>query len=239
MLFDLVSNQGDFRQVTMLTYGFAKSGKTTLNHSFGKLCDKPPLLIMTEDGLGSLTAYAVRITSWAGYQRLLVKLNTNKAKLLEEHSCIIVDLIGELEQFCTNYICKTNNVESLGEIGHGKGWFLQGAAFRTGISDLLGIGLPVKFIAHAKEKSMKDNDKVSFYEPDLGKQAKSYILGKCDVIGFIEPSKHDGTNLISFNSAYAPDTGSRFPQIAKAYPMDHRDLSNTLLAIEKDFKNEG
>jgi hypothetical protein len=240
MLFDLVSNQGDFKRVTMLTYGFAKSGKTTLNHAFGKLFDKPPLLIMTEDGLGSLEAHAVRITNWAGYSKLVKGLDLKKKELHEQYSCLVVDLVNEVEQMCTNYVCKLHNVESLGDVPHGKAWFIQGAQFRSGISELLALGLPVKFICHSKEKTMKDNrnQDVSYYEPDLGKQAKAYILGKCDVIGFIEPTKPDGSSVISFNSHLAPDTGSRFPQISKAYTMDHRDLSNTLIAIEKDFKNE-
>jgi len=239
MLFDLVNDDTEFKSINTLTYGYPKSGKTTLNHAYGKLFDKPPLMIMTEKGLGRLKAHVAYITSWSGYQTFVQNLQINKKKVLEEYSCFVVDLIGELDLFCTMYVCKFYKIESLADLNHGKGYFLQAQQFKFGLTQLFSFGLPVKFIAHAKEKTVKEGNKeVVYIEPDISKQARNYILGKCDAIGFIEPTRPDGSSVISFNSQYSSDTGSRFPQITKSYAMDHSDLSNTLKSIEKDFSHE-
>jgi len=239
MLFDRLCSAKEFNSLTTLVFGFAKSGKTSLHHSYEKLMQKPPLFFLTEDGLGSLSAFGVRITKWEGFQKLISKCQRDNKTLKDEFGCIVVDLIGELDSMCMHYICRINGKESLGEIAHGKGYYMHSQIFKQGILDLLALGLPVKFIAHAKEKSFGQQvDGITLYEPDISKQSRHFILGKCDSIGFIEPSKSNGSNALSFNSSNAPDTGSRFPQIIKSYILNHSDLSESLGEISKCFKED-
>lgn len=239
MLFEKVKGNKYFRDLTTIVFGFAKSGKTTLHSCYENISEKPPLLIMTEDGLGPLEAYAIRITSWNGFIKLLTKLSREQDKLKEEYSCIVIDLIGELDAMAMQYICKINDKESIGEIPHGGGYHLHAHSFKQAISELLALGLPIKFIAHAKEKRLgKDSGGSTVFEPDMSKQGRQFILGKCDAIGFIEPSDSKGNNYLNFNSPLAPDTGSRFNQLIKSFKLDHSDLSLTLLDIDRAFSNE-
>jgi hypothetical protein len=236
MLFEKKSGAKHYADLTTLTFGFAKSGKTSLHVAYEKISEKPPLLIMTEDGLGSLEAYIVRVTTWNGFVKLLDKLDREKNQLIEQYGCLVVDLVGEIDAMAAQYVCEVNGKESLDEIGHGKGYFLQASLFKQAIQNILSLGLPVKFIAHAKDKRVGNaGDGATLFEPDISKQAKQYILGKCDAIGFIEPSNNKGDNYLNFNSPLAPDTGSRFPQLIKSFKLNHSDLSKTLLDIDAAF----
>jgi len=239
MLFERQEAVKSFQELTTLVLGFAKSGKTTLHACYEQIMSKPPLFLMTEDGLGILSAYAVRISKWEGFQKLLAKLQRDNKTLKEEFGCIIVDLIGELDAMCMQYVCKINGKESLGEIAHGKGYYIHAITFKQAVQDILALGLSVKFISHAKEKSFgSSGEGTTLYEPDISKQARQFVLGKCDAIGFIEPTKSTGDNYINFNSQFAPDTGSRFPNIVKSFRLNHNDLSQTLLEIDTEFCKE-
>lgn len=240
-LFPQEQLQADFSKLNKLIYGFPKSGKTTFASLMRCINDRPPLFIATEEGHGALSLHRVRVTSWAGFLKLLSFLETNANQIRSEHSAIVVDLVGDLDDMCTAYIIAQQNnpdITSLPDMEYGKGFHLQALEFKTAINRLFSI-LPVTFIAHSTEKEiMWNNEKIKTQCPDLTKRALSYVNGKVDLIMWIAPAN---SNQAKPHIIMEPSTlaiaGSRYKQLVKNYVLEPDDPGLTYQAIQKDFQD--
>lgn len=238
MLIPVQESKKDFSDLNLMIYGPPKSGKTTLAKAVGDNAGKPSLFIMTEDGGGALSVPLVRVSSKQGIDRLLsVKLEPNKDQLAKEYSCIVLDLVSEIDQMISDWVCETNGVDTLGGVSNGIGWVQAQNEFKKIVKRFLDLGLPVVFISHARERSFKQGEhNITVQTPDASnKTSKSFILGKCDAIGFIYSGNH-GQAKVSFLPSLSSDCGSRFDSIVKEYSYDVKAPVNTIKKISEDFK---
>ena len=221
----------------MLIYGPPKIGKTTFAHAIGKFYGKPCLFLGTEDGQGELDCAWITISSISGLERLLdTKLEPHRENLKDDYSCLVIDLLNDIDQMVVDFICTSAGINSLSELDHGTGWDQHGTMIKRILARLLKLGLPVKFIVHTKDKTI-GRGKTAYIQqvPDLIKKTKAYIVGKVDVCGFISSDENSQLS-ITFLSNITNEAGSRFINIAKEYPI--KDPLKTISLIDKDFSND-
>lgn len=91
-----------------------KVGKTTFASQAPK-----NLLIAAEHGYNALAGVKAQdINKWSDFLMVIKQLASEKAK--EMYDTVSIDTIGQLWEFCEQFICTQNNVKKIGEIPWGK-----------------------------------------------------------------------------------------------------------------------
>lgn len=237
-LFPKTQKENEFSKLNKMLYGFPKTGKTTwASHIIDKE-GRPPLFVATEDGHKALDVHSVRITKWEGFIKLVAYLKQNAAQIQKEHSCIVIDIVSDLDDMCTNYICETTAVRALADLDYGKGFALQKSEFKKYVSQLFNL-MPLVFLAHSAEKEiMWNNEKIKVQCPQLSKACLEFINGKVDLIMWIAPANSTQTfpEIIMENSSTCI-AGSRFPQLVGKYPFDPANIESCYDHMCNTFEN--
>ncbi len=236
MLFPPCEPQRDFALTNKLVYSFPKTGKTTLMSLMRDKQGRPPLFVQTEEGSGELRLQRALIRSWEGFQKFVGVVETNKARLQTEHSNFVIDLVSDLDDMCTAYICDKHKVASLSDLEYGKGQYLQRKAFKEAMFKLMAI-LPVSFIAHSGEREIIWNgEKIKIQSPTMSKGALEFVNGKVDTIMWIQPAglKVEYPMIIVENTLTCI-SGSRYPQLVGRYRYDPKDPGKAVRDIEAAF----
>jgi hypothetical protein len=227
----------DFSELHKLIHGQVKTGKTTVAAQM-KVGSKEPLFITTEDGHHALGVYAERVTSWLEFKNVVSKIVANSAAVKSQFSCVVLDLISDLDQWCEDYSCNELKVKNLGDLDWSKGWTFRKKEIQAVLSKLMSI-LPVTFICHSKEKEMEiDGQKVDIFSPNLSGAAYEYINGKVDMIGYITPDVKTKKTYITFRPTKLAIAGTRFTHMAKEFELNPADMSGSYKAINEAFINK-
>lgn len=236
MLFAKTTRKTEIASASKLIYGFPKTGKTTLASVQRTSDGREPLFIATEDGHSALEIYCQRVTTWEGFARLCDHIVKNAETIKGQHSCIVLDLVTDLDQWCGQFIAKKYNVAHISDMDFGKGFSLTKEEFQLQINKLMGV-LPLTYIAHASEKEINWNgEKIKVQSPSLSKGALDFTNGKVDLIGYISPasSKKEKAELL-FKPEKGTIAGSRFPQLARSFEIDYANPTSTMAAIQAAF----
>lgn len=179
----------DFVKTHKLLYGLPGTGKSTIASLMGDDTGRTPLFLATEDGHNSLSVSAVRLTDgWESLLRFADWIETNKEQLVNEHSCIVVDLVSDLDSWCGTWVAKQKKVEYVGDLDQGKGWKILREKFQEPMSRLMALR-PCVFVAHSQEKRVQWNaEQIVTQAPSLGKGSLEYVNGKVDTIMYIVPA---------------------------------------------------
>lgn len=239
MLFAKTTRKTEIASASKLIYGFPKTGKTTLASVQRTSDGREPLFIATEDGHSALEIYCQRVTTWDGFARLCDHIVKNAETIKAQHSCIVLDLVTDLDQWCGQWIAKKFNVTHISDMDFGKGFSLTKEEFQVQLNKLMGV-LPLTYIAHASEKEVNWNgEKIKVQAPSLSKGALDFVNGKVDMIGYISPasSKKEKAELL-FKPEKGTIAGSRFPQLARTFEINYADASSTMAAIQAAFTGE-
>jgi hypothetical protein len=94
--------KANFNEYITLIYGAPKTGKSTLASQFDS-----PLFIATESGLNALETYNVTVDNWESF----INTCADIAKGDHQFKTIVIDTVDNLFKFCSNYICKKNNIQ--------------------------------------------------------------------------------------------------------------------------------
>jgi hypothetical protein len=236
MLFAKTTRKTEIANANKLFYGFPKTGKTTLASVQRTPDGREPLFVATEDGHGALEVFVQRVTTWEGFVRLCDHIGKNGQTIAGQHSCLVLDLITDLDQWCGQAIAKKYNVAHISDMDFGKGFSLAREEFQTQLNKLMAV-LPITYIAHAAEKEINWNgEKIKVQSPSLSKGALDFVNGKVDMIGYISPasSKKEKAELL-FKPEKGTIAGSRFPQLARSFEIDYANPSSTMAAIQTAF----
>lgn len=229
----------NFNSTNILIHGFPKTGKTTLASKF-KDGEKEPFFIMTEDGLGILDVPYERVKTWEEFMHVKQYLTLRKEEFNKKYSCIVIDLISDIDKFCIYHICKTKGVESINDIEWGRGWHYQQAQFQRAIGDLLQE-FHVLFISHSVSKDITiHGEKVKTQIPDMRADNYNFLNGKVDLTGWIIPKwGKDDYPALTFAASVMCLAGSRFPWMQKqTFELNPSDMTGSYNNIIKIF-NEG
>ena len=228
----------DFARLSKLVYGFPKTGKTTFASHWVDKEGRQPVFIATEDGHGALEVFLQRIKSWEHFKKVVEYVEGNAESIKKEHSCFVIDLVSDLDSWCTDYICTENGVPSLTDLGFGKGFAMQSNEFQRELRKLMNI-LPVNYIAHTKEKEVNWNgEKIKTQCPSMSSRCLEYINGKVDCIMYIDTITHRNKTVITMNGKDTCIAGSRHKVLCREFDMNYDDMSATYNEIKTTFEKD-
>jgi hypothetical protein len=233
MLFPVSKINTDFTATHKLLYGPPKCGKSTFASMMKDEHGRIPLFVATEEGHSSLQVSRVRITTgWEGFIKSIGFLEANKERLVNEHSCIVLDLASDLDAWASSHIANLKKVEYVGDLEMGKGWKILGDHIRDAFSRIMALS-PTVLITHMGEKEIKDStgDKYKQQVPDLSKGANKFLNGKVDTIMyFIPASAKKEFPEITMLPAAGHVAGSRQRDLCRSFKLDP---TNTLATYQE------
>lgn len=232
----------DLRGRFVLLYGQAKSGKTSMSAMWPK-----PLLVAFEKGYNALVGVRpADVSSWADFKSICRQLKRPEAKDIYE--TIVIDTIAIAYALCEKYILNREGVQSIGDIGYGKGWGMLKDEFETTFRELTQLGYAIVFIAHSKTKKTEYTDEegneLEALAPDLPNAAYQIVNRMVDVIGYIGV-EYDIKSGQSYRYLYTRGTptifaGSRYKYLAPKIELGYQQLVDAIAeAMEKEAELTG
>lgn len=229
----------DMRGYSVFLYGGWKTGKTTTAVKFPK-----HFLLAFEKGYSAIPgAMAQPINSWSEFRQVLRQLKDEKAKAMFE--TIIIDTADIAYDYCSKYICANNNVDTIADIGYGKGYGLVEKEFDECLRQIVQMGYGLVVISHETDKTFTDEGGKQYNKivPTLDKRANNVLARMCDIIMYTRSVTDESGNekVVGFmrgTSRY--EAGSRFK-----YTPDYIDLSYDNLvkaigdALDKQMEEDG
>lgn len=212
-------------------YGAPKTGKTTLATQM-----PGALLLAFEAGYNALPGVMAQdITTWGEMKQVYRELKKTEVK--ETYKAIVVDTIDIAAEKCQKYICQQKGIETLGDLGYGKGWTAYKEEFNEVFRGLAQLGYAVFFIGHDKEMTETvDGTEHRVIRPALSASTRTVIAGMADIYGYAHQVAGQPNSVLTLR--YKDDTiacGGRFKYIADEIPMSYNNLVQAVQeAIDKE-----
>lgn len=175
----------DLNQYQFTFYGSAGIGKTSVaGHFFDE-----PLFLAFEKGQNALEAYVIDIYTWKDMLQFVKQAKKIKKEGKEfPFKNIIADTADIMRDKCEDYVCMMNGWETPSDGNMGAGWAAVRKELEDRISDLMGLGLMVHFIAHdkvqtIKRKDIEEYDKITL---QLGSTAVNSVIKRPDFILYFD-----------------------------------------------------
>ena len=178
----------------IIIYGDAGLGKTTFSVSAPN-----PVVIQTEDGLGTLDATAFPLAG--AYEEVIESLS---ALYNEEHDfkTVVIDSLDWMEPLIWRRVCLDNKVESIEKLSYGKGYVEAVYYWRNFFDSVTSLrdhkNMNVVMTAHNEIKRVEDPTLPAYDRHDLKlhKRAAAVAEEFADIILFSQIQ----TNTISENT---------------------------------------
>ncbi|RMF18548.1 MAG: ATP-binding protein [Deltaproteobacteria bacterium] len=165
-----------------LIYGVHGVGKST----FGAMAEKP-IFIQTEDGLSDIECDRFPpATSYADVLAALGALYTEQ----HEYLTVVIDSLDWLERLIWSEVCAKRGVESIEDIGYGKGYVFALTQWREVLAGLDALrndrGMSVILLAHSAIEKFANPETETYdrYAPRLQKLASALVQEWCDEVLF-------------------------------------------------------
>lgn len=198
------------------------------------------LLLAFEKGYNALPGVIAQdITSWTEMRMTYRELK--KPEVKEAYKAVIVDTIDIAADMCQKYVCTQKGIESLGDLGYGKGWTAFKEEFNDLFRGLTQLGYAVFFIGHDKEATATDpvdGHEYKYIRPALGNSTRQVIEGMADIYGYAHQKRGEKMSVLTLRcSDDSIACGGRFKYIANEIPMNYDSLVNAVSeAIDKEAK---
>jgi len=180
-----------------LMYGVHGVGKST----FGSMAERP-VFIQTEDGLGNIECERFPVAGkYADVIAALAELYTEP----HEYQTVVIDSLDWLERLIWADVCQKRGVESIEDIGYGKGYVFALTNWREVLAGLDALrnerGMHVILIAHAQIEKFAnpETDTYDRYSPRLQKLASALVQEWCDEVLFTTYRIHTKTTNEGFD----------------------------------------
>lgn len=224
----------DLRGYSVMFYGTPKSGKTTIASHF------PGAVVFAfEKGYSAIPGImATPVNSWNEFKRLLVELKEEETKA--QFQTVIIDTADIAYDYCEQYICNDNDVDTIGDIPYGKGYTLVHDEFDTCIRKIIQLDYGLVLISHSTDRIEKDEqgNEYSRLEPTLDKRGRLICERTCDIIGLSRPVKNkDGEIETRLFLRETPRyvAGTRFKYMPDSIVFTYENLVNAIgEAIDKE-----
>lgn len=229
----------DLRGYSVLFYGTAKSGKTTTASKFPK-----SLILGFEKGWNALPGVmAIGVNNWREFKNYLIMLKDDETKAM--YQTIIIDTADIAYDYCSDYICNQNGVDSIGDLPYGKGYSLVAKEFDTCLRKILQLDYGLVLISHSTDRVEKDEkgNEYTRLEPTLDKRGRLICERTCDIIGLSRPTTNeDGTVTTKLFMRETPRfvAGSRFKYLDPVIEFTYDNLVDAIhRAIDKEAELTG
>ena len=229
----------DLRGYSVMLYGTPKSGKTTT------ACQFPHhLLLAFEKGYNAIpNAMAMPINSWRDFRNVLINLRDEEVK--KSYETIIIDTADIAYDYCVDYICNQNGVDTIGDLAYGKGYALVAKEFDTCLRKILNMDYGLVLISHSTDRVERDEkgEEYTRMEPTLDKRGRLICERTCDIVGMSRPTANpDGTVTTKLFMRETPRfvAGSRFKYIDPMIEFTYDNLVDAInRAIDKEAEVSG
>lgn len=162
----------DVTPKNFLIWGESMSGKTYLAKQF-----ESPLIINTDGNATKITTPSVFIKNFTEFKKVIEELEKGK----HTYKTLIIDLIDDIETMLVNHICETAKVESLADIGFGKGFNKFNSVWKNLMMGLTQMNMNIVFISHLVEKT-ENNGQTTYQTPALSQKCLNACMGRCDIV---------------------------------------------------------
>lgn len=215
-------------------YGIPKIGKTSLAAQ-----TDGALLLAFEPGYKAIPGIIAQdITSWGKFREALKELK--KPEVQATFKTVIVDTVDLAVTFCEKYICSQQGVESIGDLGYGKGFKMVQKELEESFRSIVQMGYALFFIAHSQDKTLTREDGSSYDKavPTVSPSYNRVIAGMSDVYAYahkVQSSDGEWNVMLTLRSPdNSAETGCRFKYIASEIPFTYDDLNKAVNdAIDK------
>ena len=188
----------DYLKNKYLFYGPPKAGKTTIAANIGDnehltafcCCEPGHRFVSINQWTNSK---GKQPTNWMDIVECCRELYD-----VENHnfSCLVIDTVDIAWDWCTDYICKMNDITHPSEMGFGKAYQAVAKEFSNVFNKLGQQGIGFIFISHEKEYEVQIGPrKESCISTTLSSGAKKFIHGFVDFIWYFS-SDLDGNRFI-------------------------------------------
>jgi hypothetical protein len=189
-----------------LLYGVHGVGKST----FGSMAEAP-IFIQTEDGLTNIDCQ--RFPLAVKYSDVIAALGELYTEP-HEYRTVIIDSVDWLERLIWAEVCQKRGVESIEDIGYGKGYVFALTNWREVLQGLDALrnerGMNVILIAHAQIERFAnpETDTYDRYSPRLQKQASALVQEWSDEVLFATYKVHTKTTNEGFDRKRVQGVGT-------------------------------
>lgn len=229
----------NMRGYSVFFYGEPKSGKTTTASKFPK-----HLILAFEKGYSAIPgAMAQPINSWSEFRKVLRQLK--EPEVQAKFETIIVDTADIAYDYCEKYICANAGVDSIGDIGYGKGYTQVGKEFDEALRSIVQMNYGLVLISHATDKTFTDEAGKEYNQivPTLGTRPRNIVSRMCDIIGYSravqDAEGHTSTKLFMRGTPRYV-AGSRFKYTPDYIDFTYNDLVKAINdAIDKQASEDG
>ena len=229
----------NMRGYSVFFYGEPKSGKTTTASKFPK-----HLILAFEKGYSAIPgAMAQPINSWSEFRKVLRQLK--EPEVQAKFETIVVDTADIAYDYCEKYICANAGVDTIGDIGYGKGYTLVGKEFDEALRSIVQMNYGLVLISHATDKTFTDEAGKEYNQivPTLGTRPRNIVSRMCDIIGYSravqDAEGHTSTKLFMRGTPRYV-AGSRFKYTPDYIDFTYNDLVKAINdAIDKQAEEDG
>ena len=229
----------DMRGYSVFFYGEPKSGKTTTATKFPH-----HLLLAFEKGYNAIPgAMAQPINSWSEFRKVLRQLKDSEVQ--KKFETIIIDTADIAYDYCEKYICSNAGVDTIGDIGYGKGYTLVGKEFDEALRSIVQLNYGLVLISHATDKTFTDELGKEYNQivPTLGTRPRNIVSRMCDIIAYSravqDAEGHTSTKLFMRGTPRYV-AGSRFKYTPDYIDFTYSDLVKAIAdAIDKQMSEDG
>ena len=124
------------------------------------------------------------MNTWADMIKVEKQLKTDAAK--EKYSNIIIDTADLAYDMAETHVCNVHGVDTIGDIGYGKGYKEAGKNFEGMLNSIIKMGYGLILISHSEDKVFTDEQGREFNRivSTLPKRPRIIVNRICDIIGY-------------------------------------------------------
>jgi len=182
----------------IMLYGVHGVGKST----WGAMAERP-IFIQTEDGLADIECERFPLAE--KYGDILDALGVLYTTEKHDYRTVVIDSLDWLERLIWSEVCIKRGVESIEDIGYGKGYVFALTQWRQVLTGLDALrnerGMSVILIAHAAIEKFRnpETDTYDRYTPRLHRLASAIVQEWCDEVLFATYRVHTRTTSEGFD----------------------------------------
>lgn len=229
----------NMRGYSVFFYGEPKSGKTTTASKFPK-----HLILAFEKGYSAIPgAMAQPINSWSEFRKVLRQLKDPEVQAKFE--TIVVDTADIAYDYCEKYICANAGVDTIGDIGYGKGYTLVGKEYDEALRSIVQMNYGLVLISHSQDKTFTDESGKEYNQivPTLGTRPRNIVSRMCDIIGYsraVQDAEGKTSTKLFMRGTPRYVAGSRFKYTPDYIDFTYNDLVKAINdAIDKQAAEDG
>jgi hypothetical protein len=210
----------DLAKQTILLYGPPKCGKSTTASHFPNA-----LFLECEPGLGHLEVFKIPTYAWDDFLAAcnLVAAGNHPFKT------IVIDTVDNAFKFCSDQVCKKNNIEYEGDLAHGKAWALVKNEWHRVLTRLASLPYGLVLISHAVDKTIETRSgEYTKTQPSLPDRARGVVLGLVDMILYCDTvARKDAAGktiverIIRTKPHPSYEAGDRTGRLPETLPLDY------------------